>query len=96
MYTNQEIAILDKLNFPFDYANCGRYKNGNEILELRKKFKGSKKNFQSKVDKNDRIEFYQLQVSEGKRIEFQQNEMKLQSRLMKFVELYCDITGDEI
>jgi hypothetical protein len=97
MYTNQEIAILDKLNFPFDYAVKGMaYKTGSEILELRKKYKGSQKNFRSKVEKNDRIEFYTLQVENGERIEFQENEMKLLPRQLQFVELYERITDTEI
>lgn len=97
MYTNQEIAILDKLNFPFDYAVKGMaYKTGNEILELRKKYKGSQRNFRSKVEKNDRIEFYALQVESGERIEFQENEMKLIPRQLQFVELYERITDREL
>jgi hypothetical protein len=92
MYSSAEIAKLDKLNFPFDYAIKGKsYKSGKEILELREKFKGSQKAFRSKVEKADRIEFYALQVLEGKPIEFQPDERKLNNRLIKFLDGYYKI-----
>lgn len=94
-YTSAEIAILDKLNFPFDYNCNGKYKTGHEILELRKQFKGSKKRFISKVEKADRIEFYTLQVSEGQPIEFQPDERKLNNRMINFLDGYSRITGED-
>lgn len=95
MYSNSDIATLDKLNFPFDYSGM-KYITGKELIERRKSYKGRKKDFANKIDKADRIEYYKLQIELGEKIEFQPNEIKLQSRLMKFVEGYCDITGDEI
>ena len=97
MYTNQEIVTLDKLGFPMEYAVKGmNFKTGKEILELRKKYKGHNRNFRSKVEKEDRIQFYALQVENGERLEFQENEMKLLPRQLQFVELYERITDREL
>lgn len=98
MFSDAQIEILDAFDIPAKWFGCqdtGYLNAGKLARKTNKRYRVSN-DTSDKLSKEDRIEFYALQVAENQPIEFQPNDDLLFQRQLSFVEQYCNITGDEI
>ena len=98
MFTAAQIEILEAFDIPYKYLNVpgdGFLNVADLASKINKREKLSRRK-KEKLSKAERIEFYALQVACNEPIEFQPDYDRLYVSQLKFVEGYCNITGESM